>query len=69
MWFLNRGGPDSNGLDMNVDEAWDNGYSGKGIVVTILDDGIERTHPDLEENYDPKASTDLNGNDDDPMPR
>jgi len=38
-------------------------------VVTILDDGIERTHPDLEENYDPKASTDLNGNDDDPMPR
>lgn len=27
------------------------GYTGKGVVVSILDDGIERTHDDLKENY------------------
>ena len=32
-------------------EAWDLGYTGKGIVVTILDDGLERTHPDILPNY------------------
>ncbi len=35
----------------------------------ILDDGVERTHPDLAANYDPEASIDLNDNDDDPTPR
>ena len=36
---------------MNVVEAWERGYTGKGVVVTILDDGIERTHTDLMANY------------------
>lgn len=31
--------------------AWKRGYTGKDVVVTILDDGIERTHPDLSQNY------------------
>ena len=53
----------------NITGAWRQGVTGQGIVVTILDDGIERTHPDLMANYEPKASTDLNDNDDDPMPR
>lgn len=43
----NRG----NGLDMNVIPAWLEGVTGKGAVVTILDDGLERDHPDLEQNY------------------
>ncbi|XP_055605634.1 furin-like protease 1, isoforms 1/1-X/2 [Uranotaenia lowii] len=64
MWYLNRG----NGLDMNVIPAWREGVTGKGVVVTILDDGLESDHPDLEHNYDPKASFDVNGNDGDPMP-
>jgi len=33
MWFLNRGGRGSHGLDMNVDEAWAEGLSGKGISI------------------------------------
>ncbi|KRX90179.1 Furin [Trichinella pseudospiralis] len=65
MWYLNRG----KGLDHNVREAWELGYTGKNVVVTILDDGLEWTHPDIEPNYDPKASFDLNERDADPMPR
>ncbi|XP_010777410.1 proprotein convertase subtilisin/kexin type 5b isoform X2 [Notothenia coriiceps] len=55
--------------DMNIMGAWKRGYTGKNVVVTILDDGIERNHPDLFQNYDPQASFDVNGNDMDPMPR
>lgn len=36
---------------MNVVPAWKEGITGKGIVVTILDDGLEVDHPDLVENY------------------
>ena len=52
----------------NVKE-FNNFFSGKGVVVSILDDGIEWSHPDLKDNYDPEASIDLNDNDEDPFPR
>lgn len=65
LWYLRRG----NGLDMNVLPAWKKGYTGKGVVVSILDDGIEKDHPDLRHNYDAAASYDVNGNDPDPQPR
>ncbi|XP_024940569.1 furin-like protease 1 isoform X2 [Cephus cinctus] len=65
MWYLNRG----NGLDMNVQGAWTEGITGSGVVVTILDDGLEKDHPDLTRNYDPQASYDVNSHDEDPMPR
>ncbi|XP_028173178.1 furin-like protease 1, partial [Ostrinia furnacalis] len=65
MWYLNRGG----GLDMNVIPAWREGITGKGVVVTILDDGLETDHPDLAANYDPMASYDVNSHDSDPQPR
>jgi len=38
-------------LDMNVLPAWQKGFTGRGVVVTILDDGIEKDHPDLKKNY------------------
>lgn len=41
----------TNQRDLNVRQAWAQGYTGKGIVVSILDDGIEKNHPDLEGNY------------------
>ncbi len=66
MWYLNRGG---RGLDMGVEEAWAQGVSGKDVVVSILDDGVEWDHPDLKDNYDEDASIDLNDNDKDPYPR
>ena len=36
---------------MNVQEAWSEGITGKGSVVTILDDGLEKDHPDIIRNY------------------
>lgn len=44
---------------MNVLGAWQRGYTGKGVVVTILDDGIERNHPDLVQNYVSKGGSSL----------
>lgn len=66
-WYLNGGAKD--GLDMNVGPVWAKGYTGKGVVVSILDDGIQTNHPDLAQNYDPQASSDINGNDNDPTPQ
>ncbi|XP_072348689.1 furin-like [Scyliorhinus torazame] len=64
-WYLRN----MNRHDLNVQEAWKQGYTGKGVVVSILDDGIEKNHPDLSANYDPGASYDVNNNDPDPQPR
>lgn len=36
---------------MNIAPAWQKGYTGKGVVVSILDDGIQTNHPDLAQNY------------------
>lgn len=36
---------------MNVQGAWNEGITGKGSVVSIIDDGIEIDHPDLIQNY------------------
>jgi len=36
---------------MNVQGAWAEGITGNGVVVTILDDGLEKDHPDLLKNY------------------
>ncbi|XP_041645268.1 furin (paired basic amino acid cleaving enzyme) a [Cheilinus undulatus] len=64
-WYLYNG----NHRDLNAKAAWQLGYTGKGVVVSILDDGIEKNHPDLKQNYDPDASYDVNDGDPDPQPR
>uniref|UniRef100_A0A6Q2XSN0 P/Homo B domain-containing protein n=1 Tax=Esox lucius TaxID=8010 RepID=A0A6Q2XSN0_ESOLU len=70
MWYIHCNDDIHNcQSDMNIVGAWKRGYTGKDVVVTILDDGIERNHPDLVQNYDNLASYDVNGNDMDPMPR
>lgn len=66
-WYLHEGA--YGGHDMNVMGAWKKGFTGKNIVVTILDDGLEHQHQDLKRNYDPYASYDINNHDPDPMPR
>lgn len=46
-----QNGGAKDGLDMNIGPAWQKGYTGKGVVVSILDDGIQTNHPDLAQNY------------------
>ena len=53
------------GHDHRIIPAWKEGYTGKGVTVCVVDDGIEHTHTDLIKNYDAKASHDFNSNDDD----
>ncbi|XP_018422266.1 PREDICTED: proprotein convertase subtilisin/kexin type 6 isoform X4 [Nanorana parkeri] len=70
MWYLHCGDKSSRcRSEMNVMAAWQRGYTGKNVVVSILDDGVEKSHPDLIHNYDPYASHDVNGDDQDPSPR
>ncbi|XP_036399472.1 furin (paired basic amino acid cleaving enzyme) a [Megalops cyprinoides] len=64
-WYLYN----PNRRDLNAKGAWEQGYTGRGVVVSILDDGIEKNHPDLQDNYDPQASYDVNDGDSDPQPR
>lgn len=35
------------GADARVFAAWDAGFTGKGVLVSVVDDGFELTHPDL----------------------
>lgn len=69
-WYLNNVGQSDAplGNDIGVLDVWKRGYRGKGVVVSVLDDGLDHTHPDLKKNYDPHASWDMNNNDSDPFP-
>ena len=69
-WYIQNDGQTSGpgGFDSKVYDVWNRGYTGKGVVLSVLDDGMDHTHPELKDNYDPLASTDLNGHDSDPFP-
>ena len=41
----------SNEPTLNVIAAWNSGYTGKGIVVGVVDDGVNGSHPELQDNY------------------
>ncbi|CAH2229642.1 neuroendocrine convertase 1-like [Pararge aegeria] len=56
-------------LDLNVLPVYALGYNGRGVRVSILDDGVEHNHTDLRENYDAEISWDCNDADSDPYPR
>lgn len=48
MWNLrNVGQQGVAGLDLNVFPVWNAGVSGEGVVVAVLDDGLDIAHPDL----------------------
>lgn len=56
-------------LDLNVLPVYDSGFTGRGVNVVILDDGLELNHTDLLKNYVPEISYDINDDDPDPTPR
>ncbi len=39
------------GIDANLTGAWNLGYTGKGVLIGIVDDGVEGTHEDIAPNY------------------
>lgn len=55
VWYLNS----SSGKGMNIAKVWQQGISGKGVVVAVVDSGLQQSHPDLRANYDPSASLDV----------
>ncbi|XP_078256326.1 PC3-like endoprotease variant B isoform X1 [Rhinoraja longicauda] len=46
-------------FDLNIMPVWKRNITGRGIVVSIIDDGIDSTNLDLRKNIDPRASFDL----------
>lgn len=57
------------GSHLNVIRAWSvKDTTGKGINLAIVDDGVQREHPDLSKNFRMDLSWDFNENDEDPEP-
>lgn len=54
-------------IDINVVDVWDD-YTGAGILVGVVDDGVEYTHPDLAPNYDTSLDHDAVQHDNDAAP-
>ena len=67
-WYFGPLRADETRGNLGILEAVKQGYTGRGVVVTIVDDGLDYTHPDLKRNYDPHASYDVNDDDPDPHP-
>ncbi len=68
-WHLNNTGQTSGlaGEDINATDIW-NLYRGEGVIISIVDDGLDHEHPDIEDNYDPSYSYDWCNDDSDPAP-
>ncbi|XP_041090892.1 proprotein convertase subtilisin/kexin type 7 [Polyodon spathula] len=56
------------GMDINVTAVWEHNVTGAGVTVVVVDDGVQHTLKDIQPNYSPEGSYDLNSNDPDPMP-
>ncbi|GMH97497.1 hypothetical protein TrVE_jg7227 [Triparma verrucosa] len=48
-WYLGPSGS-------NVVAAWDAGYTGKGVQIFIMDDGLDYTHPDFSSKFRQEGS-------------
>ena len=68
-WHLYNSGQTSGvaGEDANVMGVWDS-FNGSGVVISVIDDGVEHSHPDLSDNYVSVHSYAWCGDDSDPNP-
>lgn len=53
---------------IRADQVWDD-YTGEGITISFIDNGIEYTHEDLNDNYDDTIDYDSQTNTNDGAPR
>tara|TARA_B100001996_G_scaffold193241_2_gene147916 strand:- start:2521 stop:5928 length:3408 start_codon:yes stop_codon:yes gene_type:complete len=69
-WHLQNTGQTNGGVsgeDVNITGAWNN-YRGSGIVIGIVDDGLDWNHADLDNYYADTLDYDFCNNDGDPTP-
>jgi len=68
-WHLNNSGQTGgeSGEDARVIGVW-NTYNGSGVIISVIDDGVQHSHPDLTTNYEPSHSYDWCEDDPDPTP-
>ena len=44
-------GSEANGVSLHVLECFKRNITGKGIRITVLDDGLEHSHQDIKDSY------------------
>ncbi|THU88581.1 hypothetical protein K435DRAFT_830508 [Dendrothele bispora CBS 962.96] len=54
---------------MNVTSVWEMGITGKGVISSLVDDGLDYTSLDLKDNFDATNSYDFNDHEDLPTPK
>ena len=52
-----------------VDADFAGNVTGQGILIAVVDDGLQHAHPEFQGAYDPYNSHDFNDNTNDPTPR
>ncbi|KAF8928242.1 pheromone processing endoprotease [Haplosporangium bisporale] len=65
-WHLHN---TKDGHDINVTGVWEQGITGTGVNVAIIDDGLDMTSEDLAPNFFKEGSWDFNDHTALPMPR
>ncbi|MCA9196217.1 MAG: S8 family serine peptidase [Planctomycetales bacterium] len=68
-WYLSNTGQTGGtaGQDIRITDVWDQ-YQGQGVVIGVVDEGVEYLHPDLYDRYVAESSYDFTDNDADPLP-
>ena len=56
-WHLNN----RRGEDINVEAVWEDGITGNGVNVAVVDDGMDHRHEDLRDNVDESRNHDYSG--------
>ena len=49
------------GMDIDVEPVWEEGITGEGVNVVVVDDGIDQYHEDLAPNISPSLNHDYTG--------
>jgi subtilisin-like proprotein convertase family protein/subtilisin family serine protease len=55
-------------VDADVKPAWDANWTGSGVVIGIVDDCLQKSHPDLSPNFSSSNSWNFGNNTADPSP-
>uniref|UniRef100_UPI00358EFF79 proprotein convertase subtilisin/kexin type 7-like isoform X2 n=1 Tax=Myxine glutinosa TaxID=7769 RepID=UPI00358EFF79 len=56
------------GMDLNLQAVWAQGVTGRGAVLAVIDDGIQHSLAEMQDNYFPEGSWDVLDEDPDPSP-